>query len=71
MLDNYTPIIHDFGSLVHDDEMVNFKDLVGTPGYIAPEVMDGRNYTKYADLHALGVLIAEIVNKRAIYFTLD
>ena len=46
MLDRYTPVIHDFGSLVHNDEMSNFKDLVGTPGYIAPEVMNNRNYTK-------------------------
>jgi serine/threonine-protein kinase len=32
----------------------------GTPGYIAPEVLDGRAATGAADVYALGVLLTEI-----------
>ena len=38
--------------------------VLGTPGYLAPEVMDGRPATAAADLYALGVILFEMLAGR-------
>ena len=37
---------------------------VGTPGYIAPEVLEGGFYDTRADLYSVGVLLWEVVHRR-------
>jgi serine/threonine protein kinase len=42
---------------------------VGTPGYMAPEVIEGRSYDGRADLFSLGVILWEIAHRE--YFELN
>ena len=45
----------------------NFKDSSGTPAYMAPECLCGRNYNHQADFYALGVILYELIMKRRPY----
>lgn len=40
------------------------RDLVGAPGYLAPEVIDGRAFDGKADIFALGVVLYMLVSGR-------
>ncbi|BBM87615.1 serine/threonine protein kinase [Candidatus Uabimicrobium amorphum] len=59
-----TPIILDFGiarDLDITPNMTKTGDIVGTPRYIAPEVMEGKKATASCDTYALGVILYEIL----------
>ena len=63
--------ISDFG-LSHvrrrrDDSMDGYHGVAGTPSYIAPEVLMGREYGVKADVYSLGVLINEMLATVAPY----
>jgi len=45
----------------------NNKDTSGTPGYMAPEVMNGRNHTIAVDYFALGVIGYELMMRKRPY----
>lgn len=45
----------------------NFKDSSGTPAYMAPECLCGRNYNYQADFYALGVILYELIMKKRPY----
>src|SRR5258707_6540546 len=40
------------------------KDILGTPAYVAPEQVEGREVTAAADIYALGVVLYEVVTGR-------
>ena len=42
---------------VHSDD--NYRDTSGTPGYMAPEVINRKNHTFTADFFAVGVIAYE------------
>ena len=56
--------LSDFG-LSHvrrrDESMNGYHGVAGTPSYIAPEVLQGREYGVKADVYSLGVLINEML----------
>lgn len=71
----------DFGfakALVDDnaEEITNVGTLVGTPAYMAPELVHKKNVGPAADLYAMGLIIAEmmtgqkVVNIESIYDTI-
>ncbi len=60
--DNYNLKITDFGlSFLHNDEFTtrNYA-IVGTPGYMSPEQIQGKRSTEQSDLFAVGVIIYEL-----------
>jgi len=65
--ENGQPLIMDFGiarSITQDS--VKNSQINGTPSYIAPEILAGKNATPSADLFSLGVILHELVTgKRA------
>ena len=57
--------IADFGSAVKfqsADETSDF--MIGTPGYTAPEIMTGQNYSFSADMWSLGSLMHALLSAR-------
>jgi serine/threonine protein kinase len=60
--------IADFGfckAMETKDEMC--KTLVGSPVYMAPELLKGENYTDKVDVWSLGVLLYEMVYRKCPY----
>lgn len=58
------PIVVDFG-LVHDETdatLTGTGDLLGTPRYLAPEQAEGRPADARTDVHALGLILAELLS---------
>lgn len=53
--------ISDLGLAVHIPEGQSVRGRVGTPGYMAPEVIDGHRYTFSPDWWGLGCLIYEMI----------
>ena len=41
--------------------------VVGTPGYLAPELLSGADPTVTSDLYAIGVILAEMVTGRLVF----
>lgn len=57
------PIITDFGTVfrIEDDHSGTTGWRGGTPGYIAPEVMEQKNLDERFDLYSLGVILRELL----------
>jgi serine/threonine protein kinase len=60
MLDNGRPVLIDFGiAHVQDSARLTKTGLVmGTPGYLAPEVIEGRAASGASDVHSWGATVA-------------
>ncbi|RKG86866.1 hypothetical protein D7W82_15185 [Corallococcus sp. CA049B] len=51
-------------NVAREDTASTKTQHVGTPGYIAPEVLEGGVYDARADLYSVGVLLWEVVHRR-------
>ena len=49
--------IADFGFAERTDGFVSLKTQCGTPGYVAPEILQGQPYGKAVDMWAIGVIM--------------
>ena len=53
--------IGDFGiSKVAEQTVQASKSFVGTPYYLSPEMVEGKNYSAKADIWALGVILYQL-----------
>lgn len=57
----------DFGLSIHAEKINNKKEVVGTPYFIAPEVLSGK-YDKQCDIWSLGVCVFSLMNKNKFPF---
>lgn len=62
--DRSTPVLFDMG-LVHDpcSNLTLGYQILGTPGYLSPEQLDGRSEHKQIDVWALGVILYQWLTK--------
>ena len=65
--ENDSPVITDFGTSlwIGDSPVMAWKG--GTPGYIAPEILEGAASTKSADLFSLGVILFQICHPESLF----
>lgn len=60
LMEGRTPVLIDFGlaRVAEDDRITRTGWLLGTPGYLAPEVLYGEEPTPAADVHAWAATVA-------------
>jgi predicted Ser/Thr protein kinase len=60
LMEGRTPVLIDFGlaRVAEDDRITRTGWLLGTPGYLAPEVLHGHEPTTAADVHAWAATVA-------------
>ena len=64
---NFVAKISDFGESVdqlHDEDLA----LVGTPLFVAPEILLGLQYDTKADVYSYGILASELSTRKKPYF---
>jgi len=54
-----------------DARITSHQDLVGTPGYLAPEVVAGGEASVRSDLFAVGIIIYELLTGKQLFASLD
>jgi tetratricopeptide (TPR) repeat protein len=57
-------VITDFGVAVTDDDEEGVRGFVGTPAYIAPELVKGGEASDAADIYSYGVVLHEMLSGR-------
>ena len=60
LMEGRTPILIDFGlaRVADDPRLTHTGWLLGTPGYLAPEILHGEDATEAADLHSWAATVA-------------
>lgn len=60
LMEGRTPILIDFGlaRVADDPRLTHTGWLLGTPGYLAPEILHGENATPASDLHSWAATVA-------------
>ncbi|HET8960566.1 serine/threonine-protein kinase [Nocardioides sp.] len=60
LIEGRTPILIDFGlaRVADDPKLTHTGWLLGTPGYLAPEILDGYDATARSDVHSWGATVA-------------
>jgi serine/threonine protein kinase len=60
LIEGRTPILIDFGlaRVADDPKLTHTGWLLGTPGYLAPEILDGHDATTASDVHSWGATVA-------------
>lgn len=67
---NYHPHICDFGISKIADESVSkivMESFLGTPLYMAPEILSGENYSYKADVFSFSILAYELITNKVPY----
>ena len=67
LMEGRTPILIDFGlaKLADDPRLTQTGWLIGTPGYLAPEILHGEEATEASDVHAWAATVAYAGTGRA------
>jgi serine/threonine-protein kinase len=62
LMDSSTPRLTDFGisKMANASKVGRSTMLAGTPYYVAPELVDGKEVTSAADLYSLGIVLYEL-----------
>src|SRR5262247_1894952 len=61
------PRITDFGLAVVSEELRGEEVMAGTPAYMAPEELTGREVTQRSDIYALGLTLYELFTGKRVF----
>src|SRR5215468_6763355 len=61
------PRITDFGLAVVSEELRGEEVMAGTPAYMAPEQLTGREVTQRSDIYALGLVLYELFTGKRVF----
>src|SRR5262245_51316374 len=61
------PRITDFGLAVVSEELRGEDVMVGTPAYMAPEQLTGKEVTQRSDIYALGLVLYELFTGKRVF----
>eukprot|EP01102_Stenamoeba_stenopodia_P009474 TRINITY_DN2796_c0_g2_i2.p1 TRINITY_DN2796_c0_g2~~TRINITY_DN2796_c0_g2_i2.p1 ORF type:complete len:572 (-),score=128.79 TRINITY_DN2796_c0_g2_i2:239-1954(-) len=64
---SFTAKIADFGLSKIKDITNQMTGQTGTPGYMAPEVINSQKYTEKVDVYSFGVILWELITRQAPY----
>jgi serine/threonine protein kinase len=69
---NYDIRIADFGFAIFAHKIVKADDpdeeiICGTPGYIAPEALEGKGYTLKSDIFSVGSILYNILTLKNLF----
>ena len=69
LMEGRTPILIDFGlaRVADDPKLTHTGWLLGTPGYLAPEILYGDDATPASDVHSWGATVAFAALGRSVY----
>lgn len=68
LIDNDHIYLADFGTCCILSEFEYFgKTAIGTPYYISPEIIEGKEYTYQTDIYSLGCLLCEVYKNKLPY----
>jgi eukaryotic-like serine/threonine-protein kinase len=64
--------IADFGFAIKEDskelgQEIEEDVICGTPGYIAPEALEGKGYTRKSDIFSLGSILYNILSLKNLF----
>ena len=59
--------ITDFGIAGVEQEISNKQEIIGTPAYMSPEQITGREVTTRSDIYSLGLLLYEIFTGKQVF----
>lgn len=69
LMEGRSPVLIDFGlaKIAEDSRLTQTGWLMGTPGYLAPEILHGEDPTRASDIHAWAATVVYAATGRAPY----
>jgi len=59
--------IADLGLAIREDDEKRKMESCGTPGYVDPEVLNGRPFTTKSDIFSLGSLLFNLITQKIVF----
>jgi len=59
--------IADLGLAISADDEKAIKEKCGSPGYVDPDVLNGRPFSTKSDIFSLGSLLFNLITMRLLY----
>ncbi|CDW82433.1 serine threonine protein kinase [Stylonychia lemnae] len=64
---NPDAFLADFGFAIELKDGVNVENIFGTPGYVAPEVLKGEDYTFKSDIFSVGSILYNVITGSGLF----